>query len=119
MEVYENQRIELDRLSRLYITKLYRLLENSWNMAVASDSRFPTTVMDSNGANVKMNKFQKVITNNLLSQAQRDPKLYLRLLEIAHLTKPADSLSKDFYVIHSLVKTAWHSLISYIWHKTP
>lgn len=111
--VKENDEIEMDFVSKMFIKDLYDLLQDSWNMAVASDFRFPTTVTNSNTADLRPNKFEKMISDGLLRQAQGDPKLYLKLLEIAHLTKPMGSLSRDLYVL----KSFFVHLISGMWER--
>lgn len=111
--VRENQKVEIHIVSYMFIKELHHLLRNSWNMATASDYRFPTTITSSNAPNLKRHAFEKVLTDCLLCQAQQDPKLYLKLLEIAHLTKPAHSLSTDLYVVKSL----FTYLVHHIWRQ--
>jgi hypothetical protein len=87
----------------MFIKELYQLLENSWNLAIASDLRFPTTVVSSNTTGPARQKFEKIISDTLLCRAQQDPKLYLKLLEVAHLIKPVNSLSRDIYVLKTFL----------------
>lgn len=94
-------------LSESYIRELYRSLDNSWRMAVASDIRFPSTVVSGNISGAKnghASLLDRIITDKLLNRAQSDPKLYLKLLEVAHFTRPASKLTTDLYVLKAFVK---------------
>lgn len=97
----------LREFSRFYICELYRSLENSWRMATASDARFPATSVSKNMAGRRVSALDRFVTDRLLSTAQNDAALYLRLLEIAHFTKtPAEALLR-FDVAAALLKAAW------------
>ena len=97
-------RTSLEAFSKSYVSELYRSLDNSWNLAAASDLRFPSTVVSSNIDNSQMSRFDRIATDGLLERAQKDPKLYLKLLEVAHFTRPVKELTKDLYVLSSLFK---------------
>ena len=93
--------------SEFYKRELYRSLDNSWRMAIASDVRFPSTAVSDNvarGNGSGMGLMDRIVTDRLLGKAQSDPRLYLKLLEVAHFTKPASELSKDIYVLAALVQ---------------
>lgn len=93
--------------SEFYKRELYRSLDNSWRMAISSDVRFPSTAVSDNvarGNGSGMGLMDRIVTDRLLGKAQSDPRLYLKLLEVAHFTKPASELSKDIYVLAALVQ---------------
>ena len=96
--------------SELYIRELYRSLDNSWRMAISSDVRFPSTVVSDNVSRDNgsgMSLMDRIVTDRLLGKAQGDPRLYLKLLEVAHFTRPASELSKDIYVLAALAHAVY------------
>lgn len=100
--------------SELYIRELYRSLDNSWRMAISSDVRFPSTVVSDNVSRDNgsgMSLMDRIVTDRLLGKAQGDPRLYLKLLEVAHFTRPASELSKDIYVLAALAHAVYAGAI--------
>jgi hypothetical protein len=101
------ENINNEDFCKIYIRELYRSLENSWQMAIASDIRFPSTTVSDNLAHTKSSQasaFDRFVADSLLKWAQKDPKLYMKLLEVAHFTRPAKALAKDGYVWVALLR---------------
>jgi hypothetical protein len=96
-EVFEHDKntYPIKTLSKQYMRELYKSLNNSWNMTIASDLRFGSTVTSANISNGQVHKFDRMITDCLLGSAQQDNMLYLKLLEVAHLTRPPKDLLID------------------------
>lgn len=117
----------LQDLTQKYILKLMTSLQKSWKMAIASDLRsdYVCTYVDCFGDAInkflvcqlcryqdvvckghmqKISKYDQMLADRLLKRAQNDPKLYQRLLQIAHLVTAADDLKRDPYIFLTLMQ---------------
>eukprot|EP00890_Picochlorum_soloecismus_P004266 jgi/Picsp_1/4840/NSC_02205-R1_---NA--- len=71
-------------------------------MAIASDLRYQDVVCKGNTR--KISKYDQMLADRLLKRAQNDPKLYQKLLQIAHLVTVADDLKTDPYIFWTLMQ---------------